>query len=76
DRGDLRAVQTPQGFVLEVLLKAHQQSGPPATDDGALVERLGRTVVTVPGSDDALKVTRPFDLLVAEALLRARTRVS
>ena len=72
ERGDLRAVQTPQGFVREVLVQAHAQGGPPATDDAALVERLGRTVVTVPGSEDAFKVTRPFDLLVAEAVLRAR----
>jgi 2-C-methyl-D-erythritol 4-phosphate cytidylyltransferase len=74
ERGDLRAVQTPQGFRLDVLVRAHAQTGPPATDDAALVERLGRTVVTVPGSEDAFKVTRPFDLLVAEALLRSRAR--
>jgi 2-C-methyl-D-erythritol 4-phosphate cytidylyltransferase len=74
DRADLRAVQTPQGFVLELLVAAHAQPGPPATDDAALLERLGRTVVTVPGSEEAFKVTRPFDLLVAEALLRARAR--
>ena len=72
DRSDLRAVQTPQGFVLDLLVRAHAKAGPPATDDAALVERLGLTVVTVPGSEDAFKVTRPFDLLVAEALLSAR----
>jgi 2-C-methyl-D-erythritol 4-phosphate cytidylyltransferase len=72
ERGDLRAVQTPQGFARDVLVRAHAQGGPRATDDAALVERLGRTVVTVPGSEDAFKVTRPFDLLVAEAVLRAR----
>jgi 2-C-methyl-D-erythritol 4-phosphate cytidylyltransferase len=73
ERGDLWAAQTPQGFAFELLVQAHAQSGPPATDDAALVERLGRTVVTVPGSEEAFKVTRPFDLLVAEALLRTRT---
>lgn len=73
-RADLRRAQTPQGFALDVLVRAHAQPGPPATDDAALVERLGRTVVTVPGSEEAFKVTRPFDLLVAEALLRARAR--
>jgi 2-C-methyl-D-erythritol 4-phosphate cytidylyltransferase len=75
ERADLRAAQTPQGFAFDVLVKAHAQTGPPATDDAALVERLGRTVVTVPGSEEAFKVTRPFDLLVAEALLRTRSRV-
>ena len=71
DRADLRAVQTPQGFRRDVLTAAHADTTP-ATDDAALVERLGRTVVTVPGSEEALKVTRPFDLLVAEAVLRSR----
>lgn len=70
DRADLRAVQTPQGFVREVLEKAHAQGGPLATDDAVLVERLGRRVVTVPGAEESLKVTRPFDLLVAGAILR------
>jgi 2-C-methyl-D-erythritol 4-phosphate cytidylyltransferase len=68
DRADLRAVQTPQGFRRAVLEEAHRQDGA-VTDDAALVERLGRTVVTVPGSEEAFKVTRPFDLLVAEAVL-------
>lgn len=72
DRSDLRAVQTPQGFARGVLAEAHAQPGVGATDDAALVERLGRTVVTVPGSEEAFKVTRPFDLFVAEAVLRAR----
>lgn len=71
DREDLRAVQTPQGFRLDVLTQAHQGTSP-ATDDAALVERLGRTVLTVPGDPEAFKVTRPFDLQVAEAVLRGR----
>jgi 2-C-methyl-D-erythritol 4-phosphate cytidylyltransferase len=72
ERGDLRAVQTPQGFALDLLVRAHAQTGPPATDDAALVERLGRTVHTVPGSEEAFKVTRAIDLVLAEAVLRAR----
>jgi 2-C-methyl-D-erythritol 4-phosphate cytidylyltransferase len=74
DRADLRAVQTPQGFARDVLECAHAQGGPAATDDAVLVERMGRTVVTVPGSEEAFKITHPFDLLVAEALLTARAR--
>jgi 2-C-methyl-D-erythritol 4-phosphate cytidylyltransferase len=72
DRSDLRVAQTPQGFRREVLAAAHAQAGPAATDDAALVERLGLTVDTVPGSEEAFKVTRPFDLLMAEAVLRGR----
>jgi 2-C-methyl-D-erythritol 4-phosphate cytidylyltransferase len=72
ERGDLRLVQTPQGFVRTVLERAHRQPGPAASDDAGLVERLGHPVVTVPGSEEAFKVTRPFDLTVAEAVLRRR----
>lgn len=72
DRADLRVVQTPQGFTRTLLDAAHRSGGTSATDDAALVERLGRTVLAVPGSEEALKVTRPFDLRVAEAILRGR----
>jgi 2-C-methyl-D-erythritol 4-phosphate cytidylyltransferase len=74
DRADLRTAQTPQGFVRQLLDQAHRGSAPGATDDAALVEQLGCAVVTVPGSEEAFKVTRPFDLLVADALLRAADR--
>ncbi len=71
-RGDLRLVQTPQGFRREVLAEAHAAATDALTDDAALVEALGRTVRTVPGAEEAFKVTRPFDLQLAEALLAAR----
>jgi 2-C-methyl-D-erythritol 4-phosphate cytidylyltransferase len=71
DREQLRLVQTPQGFDREVLAKAHALAGDAATDDAGLVERLGLPVFTVPGHHAALKVTRPFDLVVATALLTA-----
>jgi 2-C-methyl-D-erythritol 4-phosphate cytidylyltransferase len=75
DRSALVAVQTPQGFARAVLEKAHDEAdGEIATDDAGLVERLGIAVRTVPGSEEAFKVTRPLDLLLAEALL-ARRRV-
>jgi 2-C-methyl-D-erythritol 4-phosphate cytidylyltransferase len=72
DRSDLRAVQTPQGFRREVLERAHAAGRSGATDDAALVESLGLPVTVVEGSDEAFKVTRPFDLVVAEALLARR----
>ncbi len=70
-RVDLRAAQTPQGFERAVLTRAHA-SGQPATDDASLVEALGVRVVTVPGAAEAFKVTTPFDLLVAETVVRHR----
>lgn len=73
DRDTLRIVQTPQGFRRELLQRAHAASdGAGITDDAGLVEALGYTVTTVPGHDEALKVTRPFDIYVAEAILARR----
>lgn len=72
DRSALRAVQTPQGFQREVLERAHAAGLPSATDDAGLVEALGGEVATVPGHEEAFKVTRPIDLLLAEAVLAAR----
>ena len=68
DRAVLRIVQTPQGFDAGVLLRAHS-AGIQATDDAGLVELLGVAVTTVTGHQDAMKITTPFDLSVAEALL-------
>jgi 2-C-methyl-D-erythritol 4-phosphate cytidylyltransferase len=68
-RVDLRAVQTPQGFAVDVLLRAYQEAGGAATDDAGLVERIGVPVHTVPGDVAAMKITTPFDLAVAEAVL-------
>ncbi len=69
DRSALRAVQTPQGFRRGVLTTAHAAATDPLTDDAGLVEKLGVPVVCVPGSEHALKITRPFDLALAEHLL-------
>ncbi|WP_045876618.1 2-C-methyl-D-erythritol 4-phosphate cytidylyltransferase [Pseudofrankia sp. DC12] len=73
-RDGLRAVQTPQGFRREVLEAAYASSddGPAVTDDAGLVERLGVPVTTIPGAEEAFKVTRPIDLVFAEALLARR----
>ncbi|MEU8328326.1 2-C-methyl-D-erythritol 4-phosphate cytidylyltransferase [Micromonospora sp. NPDC048839] len=71
DRSALRAVQTPQGFRRAVLSAAHAAAGDPLTDDAGLVEKQGVVVSCVPGSEYALKVTRPFDLALAEHLLAA-----
>jgi len=67
-RDELVAVQTPQAFGAEVLCAAHVAHAD-ATDDGALVEATGGTVVVVPGEPANLKVTTRSDLAVAAALL-------
>lgn len=71
-RADLRTVQTPQGFRRGVLQQAHERPGDLHTDDAGMVEALGYPVHTVPGHEEAFKVTSPFDLLLAEAVLVAR----
>ncbi|WP_328651888.1 2-C-methyl-D-erythritol 4-phosphate cytidylyltransferase [Micromonospora sp. NBC_00330] len=71
DRSALRAVQTPQGFRRAVLSAAHAAAGDPLTDDAGLAEKQGVAVSCVPGSEYALKITRPFDLALAEHLLAA-----
>jgi len=74
DRSSLRAIQTPQGFRRTTLAAAHAAADPdaPATDDAGLAENIGVDVVVVPGDEEAFKVTRPLDLLLAEAVLARR----
>ncbi|HEX6585159.1 MAG TPA: 2-C-methyl-D-erythritol 4-phosphate cytidylyltransferase [Solirubrobacterales bacterium] len=74
ERSGLWAVQTPQAFRAEALREAlsDPDSYPDATDDAMLVERRGGTVLIHSSSRDNLKVTTPFDLRVAELLLRER----
>ena len=67
DRDGLVTVQTPQAFVADALRAAHL-SGGQATDDAGLLEQMGATVRTVPGDPWNLKLTRPEDLDIAEAL--------
>ena len=74
DRSGLRAVQTPQGFRRELLERAHAAAGHDATDDAGLVESLGLPVAMIPGHVEAFKVTTPFDLVLAEAVLAARRK--
>ena len=70
DRSRIWHAQTPQAFPAELLRRAYAAwDGREVTDDGALVEMAGGTVVMVEGSTTNLKVTRPEDLAVAEAFL-------
>lgn len=64
-RAELWAMQTPQIFSYELILKAHEQAsaqGLVATDDCALVEALGHPVHIVPGEYSNIKITTPEDL--------------
>ncbi|WP_432153486.1 2-C-methyl-D-erythritol 4-phosphate cytidylyltransferase [Streptomyces tricolor] len=72
ERSRLRAVQTPQGFGRATLVRAHESVTENVTDDASMVEQLGLPVVAVPGHEEAFKVTRPLDLVLAEAVLARR----
>jgi 2-C-methyl-D-erythritol 4-phosphate cytidylyltransferase len=67
-RDGLVAVQTPQAFRVDALRAAHAAGGH-ATDDAALVESAGGTVVVVPGEARNVKLTTEDDLTVVRALL-------
>lgn len=69
DRSILKAIQTPQGFSVDVLKRAHEASQD-ATDDAALVEALGIKVKTIAGEARAVKITNPEDIATAVTLLR------
>lgn len=75
DRSALWAIQTPQVFRADVLRRALDVDGSvlaAATDDASLVEAAGGSIRVVEAPAENIKVTRPVDLALAEALLRAR----
>lgn len=79
DRSLLWTAQTPQMFRRVVLEKAYQ--APPevlaaSTDDSSLVEQAGGRVKMVLGSAENIKITTPFDLAVAEEILRRRENLT
>lgn len=72
DREVLRAIQTPQGFTREALLRAHADDSGLASDDAGLAERCGIDVFVVPGDPLAFKITTPWDLRIARDVLAER----
>ncbi len=75
DRNSLRAIQTPQGFNRELLQRAHAQldeSQGIFTDDAGLIEAMGVRVKVIEGHVEAMKITRPFDLAIAETIIAKR----
>lgn len=69
-RDAYKLVQTPQVFEAELLKRAYEQPYiPDFTDDASVVEALGETVFLTAGNRENIKITTPFDLKIAEALL-------
>lgn len=74
DRNGLWRVQTPQAFRYEVLKEAFDKAAADSfygTDEGSLIEYLGREVKIVCGSEMNLKITRPEDLVLGECIAAA-----
>jgi 2-C-methyl-D-erythritol 4-phosphate cytidylyltransferase len=73
DRSQLRIIQTPQTFRASILLPAMQQPYLDSfTDEATVVEAFGETVFLIEGEKRNIKITTPEDLVVAEALIKAR----
>ena len=69
-RDRYRLVQTPQVFKLSLLRRAYEQRFVESfTDDASVVEALGEQVVGVEGNRENIKLTTPFDLMVAKTLM-------
>lgn len=69
NRDEYKLVQTPQVFSLALLKKAYAQPYIPAfTDDASVVEALGHEVTLVQGNRENIKITTPFDLVVARSM--------
>ncbi|MCE5312332.1 MAG: 2-C-methyl-D-erythritol 4-phosphate cytidylyltransferase [Nitrospiraceae bacterium] len=72
DRSLLRAVQTPQVFRAEIILRAYEKAAAEnyyATDDSALVERIGGRIRIIEGAYTNIKVTTPEDINIAEMIM-------
>jgi 2-C-methyl-D-erythritol 4-phosphate cytidylyltransferase len=70
DRSKYRIVQTPQVFRSKILLEAYKQTYMPHfTDDASVVEHCGYKISLVEGNRENMKITSPFDMLIAETIL-------
>ena len=70
DRSKYFKVQTPQVFKRAIILKGFEQDfSEEFTDDASVVEKTGETIQLVEGNEENIKITRPFDLKIAEVFL-------
>jgi len=70
NRDEIRVVQTPQVFRLDILNKAYEQEYEDCfTDDASVVERIGHEIHLVEGNQENIKITTKMDLIVAGSLL-------
>ena len=73
NRDRFKIIQTPQTFLSDLILPAFELPYDPLfTDEATVVERLGHPVHLVAGEEANIKITKPLDLTIAEALLKDR----
>ena len=72
-RGDYRLVQTPQTFDIQLLKAANRQPyNDGFTDDASVVESYGHAITLVEGNRENIKITTPYDIVVAEAIITSK----
>jgi 2-C-methyl-D-erythritol 4-phosphate cytidylyltransferase len=70
DRSNLRLVQTPQVFQHSILKEAYLQDyHEDFTDDASVIEKIRHRIHVVEGNPENIKITTPYDMLVAEYLV-------
>ena len=74
ERSDLVRAQTPQGFPASVLVAAHVGAAQEFTDDAALIQSIGGTVMMIEGEEQAMKITTAEDFERAQTYLLAHAR--
>jgi len=73
DRNYLWAAQTPQGFLVDSLKKAHKMAidkNWKVTDDASLFEMLNWKVKIIEGTYSNMKITSPIDLKIAKLFVK------
>ena len=76
DRSKFRLIQTPQTFKVELIKDAYRmEEDESLTDDASVAERSGISISLFEGSYSNIKITTPEDLVVAEALLKAKLQL-
>ncbi len=74
-RSDYRVVQTPQVFDIQLIKQAYNAEYQESfTDDASVVESLGCQATMVDGNRENIKITTPFDIIVAEAILKSQQK--
>jgi len=74
DRSKFRLIQTPQTFDIDLIKQAYQiREDATLTDDASVAEKSGVIISLFEGSYENIKITTPEDLIIAEALIKAKS---